>query len=154
MNNLTPKQEAFARIYVETSNASEAYRQCADVAEDTKPESIWASASRMLSDVKVLQRVDELQKEAAERTLVTVARLMEELEEARALALAEKQSSAAVSATMGKARINGLLVEKREIGGLDGKPLKFETADRSPRDVAKAVIALMTKAEKTNELSG
>ena len=35
--DLTPKQEAFACAYVETGNASEAYRRAYDVAPDCKP---------------------------------------------------------------------------------------------------------------------
>lgn len=45
---------------------------------------------------------------------VTLESLLAELEEARSLAMTEKQSSAAVSATMGKAKLTGLLVEKLE----------------------------------------
>ena len=36
---LTPKQEKFAQVYVETSNASEAYRQAYDALK-MKPETI------------------------------------------------------------------------------------------------------------------
>jgi hypothetical protein len=40
--------------------------------------------------------------------------LTAELEEARSVAMAEKQASAAVSATMGKAKLHGLVVDKQE----------------------------------------
>ena len=39
-HKLTPKQEAFARAYIETSNASEAYRQSYS-ASRMKDETIW-----------------------------------------------------------------------------------------------------------------
>jgi phage terminase small subunit len=107
---LTGKQEAFALAYVETGNASEAYRRSYDVGEDTKPESIWTNASKLMSDAKVAQRVKELQLAARELTLVSVGTLTQELEEARAHAMNdEKGASAAVSAIMGKAKLHKLL---------------------------------------------
>ena len=61
--------------------------------------------------------VDDLKAEARQRHAVTVDDLLHELEQARAAALAAPtpQSSAAVSATMGKAKMLGLLVDKAEI---------------------------------------
>ena len=122
---LTPKQEAFARAYVETGNASEAYRRAYDVAPDCKPETIWSNACQLLSDTKVSQRVMELQSAARERLMVTVESLTRELDEARALALADpKGAAAAVSATMGKAKLHGLLTDKLEATGKDGGPIE------------------------------
>ena len=111
-DKLTPKQEAFALAYVETSNASEAYRQCYDVGENTKPETVWRKACEVLANGKVAARVAELQMAAQERTLVTVASITKELEVARYLAETEKQSSAMTAAIMGKAKVNGLLIDK------------------------------------------
>jgi phage terminase small subunit len=116
---LTPKQEAFACAYVETGNASEAYRRAYN-AENMKPESVWRKACEVLDNVKVAARAAELQALAAERCIVTVASLTQELEEARALALQEAQASAAVSASMGKAKLHGLIVEKRDLRSSDG----------------------------------
>lgn len=113
VSNLTAKREAFAVAYVETGNASEAYRRAYST-ENFKPESINVNASKLLADAKVSQRVKELQAIAVERALVTVQSLTEELEEARALALQERQPSAAVSASMGKAKLHGLLTDKQQ----------------------------------------
>ena len=124
MANLTPKQEAFALAYVETGNASEAYRRVADVGEDTKPESIWASASRMLSNVNVLLRVDEIQRAARERTLVTVESITRELEQLRLDAHASEQYAPAITAVMGKAKVNGLLVDKQLQQGDPNNPIQ------------------------------
>lgn len=71
---LTAKQENFARYYVEIGNASEAYRMAYD-ADNMKQESVWQLASRLLSDVKVMSRVKELQKEYEERSMVNRARV-------------------------------------------------------------------------------
>lgn len=111
-DKLTPKQEAFALKYVECSNASEAYRTAYDVGENTTPESIWVNACKTLANDKVAQRVVELQEEAKERAFVTIRSITEELEEARIMALKNEQSAAMTQATMGKAKVNGLLVDR------------------------------------------
>jgi hypothetical protein len=62
-------------------------------------------------------RIDELLARGAERAEVTVASLPEELEVSRQLAMKKGQASAAVQATMGKAKLTGLIVDRREVGG-------------------------------------
>jgi phage terminase small subunit len=114
--NLTPKQEAFCLAYIETGNASEAYRRAYD-ASNMKPESINRKAKELIDNGKIAARVAGLQEVAAERAIVSVLSLTEELEEARALALQEGQASAAVSASMGKAKLHGLLTDKVEHKG-------------------------------------
>lgn len=111
-SELTPKEEDFARVYVETSNASEAYRQVYNVRETTKPESVWQCASRILAKSKVAARVMELQDEARERLMVTMDSLTLELEEARTEGKKNGQAAAMVSATLGKAKLHGHLVDK------------------------------------------
>jgi phage terminase small subunit len=118
-DNLTQKQEAFCLAYVETGNASEAYRRSYDVGEDTKPETIWPNASRLLADSKVSARVLELRSLARDMAMVTVGSLTEELEAARQHAMKdEKGASAAVSAIMGKAKLHRLLEEERQQTGV------------------------------------
>lgn len=109
MTSLTPKQEAFCQAYIETGNASEAYRT-AYAADKMKPESINVNASKLLASAKVALRVDELRQAHLERHKLTVDDLIAELEEARLAALGAEtpQSSAAVGATMGKAKLLGL----------------------------------------------
>jgi len=106
---LTPKQEAFALAYVETGNASEAYRR-AYSAGKMKTAVIAVKASELLAHGKVSVRVAELQAGHVERHKLTVDDLLRELEEARNAALTAEtaQSSAAVAATMGKAKLLGL----------------------------------------------
>lgn len=113
---MTPKQEQFARLYVETGNASEAYRQAYNT-DNMKPETVTNEAYKLLQDPDISAMVDGLKEEARQRHAVTVDDLLSELEQARAAALAAPtpQSSAAVSATMGKAKMLGLLVDKAEI---------------------------------------
>lgn len=107
---LTQKQEAFALAYVETGNAAEAYRRAYDVRAATKHDSIYVAASRLLSDPKILLRVETLQRQAAELTLYTVKQAYEEYEAARKLAMSEgvDNPSAAVAAVNGKVKLFGL----------------------------------------------
>ncbi|QDX29545.1 terminase small subunit [Dickeya poaceiphila] len=109
MTGLTIKQETFCQAYIETGNASEAYRT-AYAADKMKPEAIHVNASKLLDNAKVALRVSELQGEIKQRHNVTVDSLLAELEEARQAALGAEtpQSSAAVAATLGKAKLTGL----------------------------------------------
>ncbi|WP_428142382.1 terminase small subunit [Delftia acidovorans] len=122
---LTIKQEAFALAYVETGNASEAYRRSYN-AENMKPAVIAVKASELLANGNVAVRVAALQASHVERHEITVSDLIRELEEARvAASTSEKpQAAAMVAATMGKAKLLGLVTDKQELAGKDGGPLQ------------------------------
>ena len=127
--DLTPKQEAFAQAFVQTSNASEAYRLSYD-AENMKPESVHRAAKEVYDNPKVAARISELRDEMVERHRLTVDDLIRELEEARAAALHQEkpQAAAMVAATMGKAKILGLEApSKLELTGANGGPVKMKT---------------------------
>lgn len=106
---LTPKQEAFCAIYMETSNASEAYRQAYDC-ENANSASVNRMAKEMLDNPKIASRLAELRAPIIEKAQLTVMDLLRELEEARQVALGAEtpQTGPAVSATMGKAKLLGL----------------------------------------------
>lgn len=77
-----------------------------------------AASSRLLGNVIVSDRVAELQELAAQRTLVTIEKLTDELEEARELAMSDdKGAAAAVSAIMAKAKLHGLDINKHKVEG-------------------------------------
>ncbi|MDG6430251.1 terminase small subunit [Glaesserella parasuis] len=102
-----PKQENFAQYFVETGNASEAYRK-AYKADGMKPETVHRKAKELMDNGKITARIEELQAEHIERHKLTVDDLLDELEVAREKALERGQLSVAVSATMGKAKLLGL----------------------------------------------
>ena len=110
---LTPKQEAFCYGYIETGNASGAYRAAYN-AEKMKPESVAVQAAKMLISPKIALKIDALRAELRQRHEITVDDLVAELEDARKLAFETDKASAAVQATMGKAKLLGLVVEKQE----------------------------------------
>ena len=122
---LTPKQESFCLAYIETGNASEAYRQAYD-AENMKPETINRKAKVELDKGKIRARLEALQAEHRKRRDVTVAGLSENLEIAMNLAFQNKQAAAMVSAIMGRAKLHGLLVDRAELTGKDGGPITVD----------------------------
>jgi len=119
--SLTIKQERFCMVYIETGNASEAYRQAYN-AENMKEASINVNASKLLTDAKIALRIKELKSGHTKRHELTIDDLVKQLEEARqvALALENPQCSAAISATMGTAKLLGLVVDKNETTGANG----------------------------------
>ena len=132
---MTPKQEAFARAYVETGNASEAYRQAYD-AENMKDNVIWNRASELLQHGGVAVRVKEIQEAAQKRTAITIESLTDMLQKALDKAAAEpKGASAMVSAAMGMGKLHGLITEKREVKHVSGTE---DLADDELGNIARA----------------
>jgi phage terminase small subunit len=78
-SGLTPKREHFCWVYVEKSNASEAYRLSHDVGPGTKPETIHRNAHALLADTKVTARIAEIRAELRERNAITLDHLVEAL---------------------------------------------------------------------------
>ncbi len=105
-----PRHEAFAQALAKGKTADEAYALAG-----YKPDR--GNASRLTANDSIQTRVAELQGRVAKKVEVTVESLAAELEEARALAKGEKQSSAMVSATLGKAKLFGLIIDKKQHSG-------------------------------------
>lgn len=70
MSKLTPKQEKFCNLYIETGNASEAYRGSYDCS-NTKDNVVWVKASELLAKGNVLVRVNELKEATQEKHAIT-----------------------------------------------------------------------------------
>lgn len=113
MANLTIKQENFCLAYIETGNASEAYRQAYD-AENMKPETINVKASELLANGKIAVRVGELQEGHKERHNVTVDSLTEMYEDTYKLAEKNKQTASMNGSITGIAKLHGLQSEDRK----------------------------------------
>ena len=124
---LTIKQEKFCMVYVETGNASEAYRQAYN-AENMTQEVIAVKACELMKNGNVSVKVKELKSGHTKRHELTIDDLVKQLEEARqvALTLENPQCSAAISATMGTAKLLGLVVDKTDIKLTNAKELTNE----------------------------
>jgi phage terminase small subunit len=77
MTKLTIKQEAFAKAYIETGNASEAYRR-AYSAKNFSDNALAVQASKTLKHPKVVLRIADLQAAHQKRHEITVDRIVGE----------------------------------------------------------------------------
>ena len=126
-----PRHEKFARL-VWAASAKDyrralaylaaGYRAKLDLSDPSKSYPADQAASRLAKNVKVKARIQEIAAMAAKRHEISEDSLLEELEQARLAALENQQASAAVAATMGKAKLCGMLVERKETG----KPGDFD----------------------------
>ena len=98
------RHEKYAQELATGKSASEAY-SCAGYQRHRQ------NAARLRTNDDIRRRMIELQDAAARSTEITIESLLDEAEEARLLALANKHPSAMVSATMLKAKLSGLLVK-------------------------------------------
>ena len=112
---LTVKQEALAQAYIENSGKQiDAYRTAYD-ADGMSDNAASVEACRLFKTPKIALRVFELQEDHRQRHNVTVDTLTKELDEARSLAKEEAQPAAMTGATMGKAKLHGLITDKQKI---------------------------------------
>lgn len=123
-NGVTEQQEKFCRAFVETGNASESYRRSYN-AEKMADATIAKRASELLDKRAIAGRVATLRNTHAKRHNVTVDSLVAELEEIKNVALGAEtpQTSAAVAAVMGKAKLTGLDKQLIELSGSVGVTL-------------------------------
>jgi phage terminase small subunit len=112
-NALTPKQEAFCLAYVGGMNASDAYRKCYNAGGMT-PKTINEKACILLGGDKVRARIDALREAMATRSLVTMESLTKEIEEAYELAKETRCAAVMIQASIAKAKLHGMVVEKVE----------------------------------------
>lgn len=136
------KHELFAQGLAEGKTADKAY---ADAGFNPNR----GNAATLKAKQSIVGRVDELLSIAAAKTVVTIQDIAEQLDEDRTFARELENPSAAISATMGKAKVLGLLTEKHEHTGKDGGAIEIER--KSPRDVAKAIAFLLASAAKQAE---
>ena len=104
------KHERFCQLWLETGNKSEAYRKSHPSSLKWKDDTVHNKASALSRQAQVLARFEQLQEDALKGHGVTIESLIKELDEARTLAMETDtpQTSAAISATMNKAKLVGL----------------------------------------------
>lgn len=91
-NKLTIKQENFCNYYLESGNASEAYRRAYNCGR-MKEKQIWEESSKLLSTPKVSQRVRELKEELKSISDITKERLIRELANMAFSSIADMQNT-------------------------------------------------------------
>jgi phage terminase small subunit len=111
---LTAKQEAFAQHYAVHGSPREAFIVSYNPGPSWKRESVNRKGVELARHPKVMVRIEELKANAAKRNEVTVDSLIAELTAAVEIAKESKQAAAIVQATLAKARLLGMLVDKVE----------------------------------------
>ncbi|MBU9563791.1 terminase small subunit [Burkholderia multivorans] len=112
--NLTQKQENFCAAYIETGNASEAYRRAYD-ASGMNSASVNRKAKELLDNVKITARITEMRAPVLERAQLTLEQHLADLKRLRDLAEADGKYGPAVSAEISRGKASGLYVEKIEL---------------------------------------
>lgn len=117
-HGVTEQQEKFCQAFVETGNASESYRRAYKIVK-MAPNTIAVRASELLDKGNIQVRLEQLRSVHRKRHNVTVDSLVAELEQIKQIALSAEtpQSSAAVAAVMGKAKLTGLDKQLIEMSG-------------------------------------
>lgn len=115
---LTPKQEKFAQCVASGMTQADAYRE-AFGQSNMSDKTLIVKASQLMAKDNIGIRVQELQNESAKVIPITVQDLINELEEARVLAMTMERPNTAsmVQATLGKGKLLGLEVNKHELTG-------------------------------------
>jgi len=110
---LTAKQRSFARAVVAEGNQSEAYRASYN-ANGSKAATVNEEASRLMANPEISARVDLEHELARERLHVTVDSITEQLQSAFDTATNGGNAPAMTGASMGLAKVHGLLTDKIE----------------------------------------
>jgi hypothetical protein len=110
------RHEKFIREYVACDfNGAEAYRR---VYPRHRRDIAKVSASRLLTSANLQRRLREIQAVIIKRADITVDRILTEYEDARQLAIAQEKPEAMLNASEKKAKLVGLLVDRREVGNV------------------------------------
>ena len=107
---LTAKQEKFCQGVAKGLTYSDAYREAYNSGK-MKAETVNKRASELLLNREIAGRVEELKVRILKRYDLTVDDIVVELEEARKMDMATGQSAAMVSASMGKAKLLGMVTD-------------------------------------------
>lgn len=112
---LTPKQEKFCLTYLETGNASEAYRQVYNTS-NMKKTTIGRKAFELLENGKITARINELQAPAIKKAELTVENHLRKLEEMRDSAFEAGNFQAAIRAEELRGKVAGFYTNRIELG--------------------------------------
>lgn len=116
---LTAKQEAFCLAYLETGNASEAYRRVYN-ASNMKPETANNKAYALLKRGDIGARLEQLRAPIREKVMITYEGHLARLEELSRKAEEAEQYSAAITAETNRGKVAGLYTDKIDHSSSDG----------------------------------
>lgn len=114
--SLTLKQENFCLAYIETGNASEAYRKAYN-AEKMKPETVTVKASELMANGNIAVRIKDLRAPVVEKAQITLEQHLNDLKRLRDLAESSEKYGPAITAEMARGKVSGLYVDKVDLKG-------------------------------------
>lgn len=110
-----PVHERFAREWLKTADAANAYRKAFG---KTYSHTVAKAAGWRLRNRPYMQkRIDELQRQMMKRSDITLDKILSDYQEALDMARDAKKPSEMVMAAREQAKITGLLIERKEVGG-------------------------------------
>ena len=109
---LTPKQQRYDRFVSEMLVDGNVTRSAKAAGYSEK--TAYSQGHRLLKNVEIANAIKAGQKDIAKRNGLTIDDILDELEEARKIAQAEGKGAPMVAASMGKAKLLGLIVDKAE----------------------------------------
>jgi len=121
------RHERFAQELAKGKSQAQAY-----IDSGYRPDT--GAAARLSAKVRVQERCEELKARAAAKAETTVADIARQLDEDRDFAKGNGHSAAAVSATLGKAKVLGLIKERHEHTGRDGGAIEYRNLDEDEID--------------------
>ncbi len=116
MPALTEKQENFCLAYIETGNASEAYRRSYN-ASGMVENSIGRKAKELMDNGKIAARIESLRAPVREKAKLTLESHLATLDRLRQKAEDEGKYAAAITAETNRGKASGLYVDKVEHSG-------------------------------------
>jgi len=111
---LTLKQENFCLVYIESGNASEAYRQSYDAGR-MKPETVNREAKILVDKHKITARIKELRAPVIEATKLTLEKHLATLAQLRDDAAKNGVFGAAVSAEIARGRRQDFMLRNMKL---------------------------------------
>ena len=111
---LTSKQEKFAQGVASGITQADAYRAAYN-ASNMKVDSVHCKASVLMTDVKIRSRVEELRKPVILKMQYGLEQAMIEAEEALNVCRENNHGGSMINAITLRSKLNGLLVDKKEI---------------------------------------
>jgi hypothetical protein len=112
MAKLSPQQELFAQAVFQGVGLGKAYKQAGYKVSNRNSQD--ASASKLLRNAKIVERMEEFSQATAISEKVTATTVTNMLAQVYEGAYRDKQHGAAATAALGIAKLHGLLVDRTE----------------------------------------
>lgn len=110
------RHERFCREYIKTGVASVAYRRAYPNVNSRG--AVWVSAHRLIRHDKVKRRIRSLREQIMKRSDITIEKILSDYQYALDMARTQTKPNEMVLAAKEQARLVGLLVERKELGGV------------------------------------